>query len=96
MTNPIFTLIKRLSEFRPRTPNGPEICLIETFLFAMSMIISASRLIVTISSEPMFTGPAKFSTASGELCPPRTHQQSEMTPSLSSSSPNFYFASIRS
>src|SRR5579872_4521953 len=53
-SQPSFSRIKALSELRPRTPVGPEICLMDSFFPAMSMIIPAIWLMVTISSEPIF------------------------------------------
>src|SRR6266478_4192538 len=56
--------INLLSEFRPRTPSGPGICRMPSFFPAISMTISASRLMVTISSEPILTGPVKSDSIS--------------------------------
>jgi len=50
-------LINRLSELRPRTPNGPGMWRFLSFLPAMSITASASWLIDTISSEPTLNGP---------------------------------------
>src|SRR5881296_1164098 len=56
---PSFSQMRRLSELRPRTPRGPSIWRIRSCLPEMSMAIDASWLIVTISSDPMLTGPTK-------------------------------------
>lgn len=48
------SLIRRLSEFLPRTQAGPEIFLIDISLREISIAILARSLIRIISSEPIF------------------------------------------
>src|SRR5690606_38374413 len=57
--HPNFSFISLLSEFLPRTPHGPGICFRFIFLPAISAAIIANWLIVTISSDPILTGPVK-------------------------------------
>ena len=41
-SQPSRSRIRRLSEFRPRTPSGPGMCRIDSFLPAIDIAISAS------------------------------------------------------
>lgn len=56
---PSFSLISVLSELRPRTPSGPGMCWIGSFLFSKLRTISAISFMLTISSLPIFTGSRK-------------------------------------
>lgn len=56
---PSFSLIRVLSEFRPRTPSGPGMCWIGSFLSSKLRTISAISFMLTISSLPIFTGSRK-------------------------------------
>lgn len=56
---PSFSLMRVLSEFRPRTPSGPGMWWIGRFLSSKLRTISAISFILTISSLPMFTGSRK-------------------------------------
>lgn len=56
---PSFSLIRVLSEFRPRTPSGPGMCWMGSFLSSKLRTISAISFMLTISSLPIFTGSRK-------------------------------------
>lgn len=56
---PSFSLISVLSELRPRTPSGPGMWWMGSFLSSKPSTISAISFMLTISSLPMFTGSRK-------------------------------------
>lgn len=56
---PSFSLIRVLSELRPRTPSGPGMWWMGSFLSSKPRTISAISFMLTISSLPMFTGSRK-------------------------------------
>src|SRR3974390_2005799 len=57
--HPSLALIRLLSERRPRTPIGPGTWAMDKCFPDMPITIFANRSIVTISSEPILTGPIK-------------------------------------
>lgn len=56
---PSFSLIRLLSELRPRTPSGPGMWWMGSFLSSKPRTISAISFMLTISSLPMFSGSRK-------------------------------------
>jgi len=85
-SQPSFWRMSLLSEFRPRTPSGPGMCLIRRFLPAISMTSLASALIVIISSDPMFTGPVKLDSTSRRI--PSIHSSTIRKDRVCSPSPH--------
>src|SRR5580704_7857352 len=95
-----FERIKVLSEFRPRTPVGPGIFLMESGFSAMRMTMRARLLMDIISTEPILTGPEKFERvrrvmASTHSSIYRNDRVCEPSPQISISPPDLAIATLR-
>ena len=55
-SQPSFSIINLLLELRPRTPIGPSMCLMGSFLSSNDKAICANSIISTISVEPKLIG----------------------------------------